>query len=480
MVSLVKLTRNLLGGVAGAIAGWLIVEPCPWMTTDQAPGERVETSMAALAALGVIVGGAIGAGLGAAEGVNSGSQKQLSRSLAIGLVVGVAGGLVGVYLGQMLYASLAPGPAAPGLAGFVSQMAARTLGWAVWGVLIGMAQGIATGSSRRISLGALGGVIGGAAGGFVFELLAQTSGALMTGEALRLIGFVSIGAGVGFFSSLAQEMFKQAWVRVLAGRGEGREFQIAKAETFVGRDELADIPLFGDTRIARRHLVIRQTPGGYEAVAAEPGLVFSVNGQPVTGSPLRDGDIITVGSRQLQFHERASRSPAGGAQWTQQGQWPGQTVQSAGPPPAETPPGVCAFCGQPKDAAGGCACSVGAPSPVGTVSAPTQQAWETAQAFGGAAVWTLLVESGPLAGRSITLTEGRTLMVGRSADADLSLEGDGTASRRHAVFSVQGGQPVVEDAGSTNGTLVNGVRITRQTLSSGDTVRIGQTQIRVV
>jgi pSer/pThr/pTyr-binding forkhead associated (FHA) protein len=39
---------------------------------------------------------------------------------------------------------------------------------------------------------------------------------------------------------------------------------------------------------------------------------------------------------------------------------------------------------------------------------------------------------------------------------------------------------VVEDLGSTNGTLVNGARVTRQTLSKGDTVVIGQTQIRVM
>ncbi|BCW98642.1 MAG: hypothetical protein KatS3mg024_1469 [Armatimonadota bacterium] len=482
MVSLVKLTRNLIGGVAGAIAGWLIVEPWPWLTTDPAPGQPSPTSLAALAVLGMIVGGAMGAGLGAAEGVNSGSQRQLARSLAIGLLVGVAGGLVGIYLGQMIYAALAPSPGGVGgLLDFVSQMVARTLGWALWGVLIGAAQGIATGSARRIALGALGGVAGGAAGGFVFELLAQTTGGLMTGEALRLLGFVSIGAGIGLLSSLAQEMFKQAWVRVLVGRGEGREFQIAKPETFVGRDELADIPLFGDPQIAKRHLIIRQVNGRYEAVAAQPGLAFSVNGQMVSSAPLKDGDIIGVGSRQLEFHERVTRTAAGAAMGYPPSPWSGQATQVSTPPPVETPPGVCAFCGQTKDAYGGCACTVGAPSPVQTADyVPGQATGATTQVMGAGAVWTLQVISGPQAGRSLTLSEGHTVTAGRSPDADLSLEGDTFASRRHAVFSVQGGQPVVEDAGSTNGTLVNGVRVTRHTLTSGDTVSIGQTQIRVV
>ena len=483
MVSLVKLTRNLIGGVAGAIAGWIIVEPWPWLTTDPSPGNPdPPVSMAATAVLGLIVGGAMGAGLGAAEGVNSGSQKQLARSLAIGLLVGLAGGLVGIYFGQLFYGAVSPGTRGEmtGLLDFLRQIVARTVGWAIWGLLIGTAQGIATGSARRIWLGAIGGVLGGATGGFVFDLLAVLSAGLMTGEALRLLGFVAIGAGTGFFSSLAQEMFKQAWVRVLVGRGEGREFQIAKAETVVGRDELADIPLFGDPQIARRHLVIRQVNGRYEAAAAQPGLAFAVNGQMVAACPLKDGDIIAVGSRQLEFHERASRAPAGVTPGAMPPHRPGQPAPGT-VPPVDVPPGVCPFCGQSRDASGTCACTVGAPSPV-------QAAEQTAapgagvptQMMGTPGSWTLQVVAGPLAGRSLTLSEGQRVTAGRSPDVELALEGDSFASRRHAVFSVQGGCAVVEDLGSTNGTLVNGARVTRQTLSKGDTVVIGQTQIRVM
>jgi pSer/pThr/pTyr-binding forkhead associated (FHA) protein len=37
----------------------------------------------------------------------------------------------------------------------------------------------------------------------------------------------------------------------------------------------------------------------------------------------------------------------------------------------------------------------------------------------------------------------------------------------------------IEDNGSTNGTFVNGQRVTRQALVPGDVVVIGQTQLRV-
>jgi pSer/pThr/pTyr-binding forkhead associated (FHA) protein len=49
-------------------------------------------------------------------------------------------------------------------------------------------------------------------------------------------------------------------------------------------------------------------------------------------------------------------------------------------------------------------------------------------------------------------------------------------SRRHARISVQGGQVVVEDLGSTNGTYIGSQRITTpMVVSSGVQVRLGKT-----
>ena len=53
-------------------------------------------------------------------------------------------------------------------------------------------------------------------------------------------------------------MFKQAGEVSWA---EATEFQIAKPTTVIGRDELADIPLFGDQQIAKRHVLIQQAQG---------------------------------------------------------------------------------------------------------------------------------------------------------------------------------------------------------------------------
>ena len=80
-------------------------------------------------------------------------------------------------------------------------------------------------------------------------------------------------------------------------------------------------------------------------------------------------------------------------------------------------------------------------------------------------------------GRPIAVTAGR-VVVGRSRECDVRLD-DGNVSRRHA--ELQRGDDsgwTIVDLGSTNGTEVNGRRITRRTpLADGDRIVIGGTEL---
>jgi len=71
------------------------------------------------------------------------------------------------------------------------------------------------------------------------------------------------------------------------------------------------------------------------------------------------------------------------------------------------------------------------------------------------------------------------LVIGRNADGVGKLAEDGELSRSHARIALDGnGFCAIEDLGSTNGTFVNGLRIsTPQTLSEGDTVELGGTTL---
>ncbi|MCV4783148.1 FHA domain-containing protein, partial [Escherichia coli] len=68
-------------------------------------------------------------------------------------------------------------------------------------------------------------------------------------------------------------------------------------------------------------------------------------------------------------------------------------------------------------------------------------------------------------------------IIGRDASNDIVLEGL-QISKKHARLILSGGQMVIEDLGSTNGTYVNGVRITKQILGPNDTVGIGSFLLR--
>lgn len=74
------------------------------------------------------------------------------------------------------------------------------------------------------------------------------------------------------------------------------------------------------------------------------------------------------------------------------------------------------------------------------------------------------------------------LVIGRGAEADLRINDPGV-SRRHAEFRVSTGKGAPEvsvaDLGSTNGTLVDGKRVTEAPLRNGSVVRVGSTDVSV-
>ena len=67
--------------------------------------------------------------------------------------------------------------------------------------------------------------------------------------------------------------------------------------------------------------------------------------------------------------------------------------------------------------------------------------------------------------------------IGSLADNDLCLASEGV-SRSHARITSVGNDDILEDLGSTNGTLVNGQPITRHILQNDDVVEIADVQIR--
>lgn len=85
----------------------------------------------------------------------------------------------------------------------------------------------------------------------------------------------------------------------------------------------------------------------------------------------------------------------------------------------------------------------------------------------------LIMRSGPMPGKEFPLESAETT-IGRDLDNDIVIN-DAEVSRHHAIISLQMEAFVIEDKGSTNGTSVNGHRITTPyTLHSGDVITFGE------
>lgn len=89
---------------------------------------------------------------------------------------------------------------------------------------------------------------------------------------------------------------------------------------------------------------------------------------------------------------------------------------------------------------------------------------------------------GPLKGRRIVVNHAR-FQVGAGPNNDLRIATDTYLSNTHALFQSHDGQWLVSDQGSSNGTFVNGRKLTSgqgHALKHGQVVRMGTSEFRVV
>jgi FHA domain len=82
---------------------------------------------------------------------------------------------------------------------------------------------------------------------------------------------------------------------------------------------------------------------------------------------------------------------------------------------------------------------------------------------------------GPLAGQTIALAEDVTTL--GSVAGNAVVLADPAVSRKHAGIRREEGVYVLHDFGSTNGVYVNGHKMPKKTLQSGDILRIGNTEM---
>jgi hypothetical protein len=87
----------------------------------------------------------------------------------------------------------------------------------------------------------------------------------------------------------------------------------------------------------------------------------------------------------------------------------------------------------------------------------------------------VLSKDGEVAGHYFLDAERFT--IGREPSSDLCIDSD-TVSKRHAAVTTTGNDQILQDLDSSNGTLVNGRRVSKHILQHGDVIEIGGCQLK--
>ena len=179
----------------------------------------------------------------------------------------------------------------------------QIVGWTIFGVLLGVATGAPKKSIVAIRNAAIGGMLGGIVGGILFVLIGKEMGGENPVVSLA-IGMTTLGASIGLLIAVVEGALS-AVLKITSGIYEGREMLIVHAAVTVGRDEVHDEYIGGDSSIVARHAEIQKS-GNSHTITPLNGSV-SVNSQPIDGVfQLSNGDIITLGKTNMMYRWRAA------------------------------------------------------------------------------------------------------------------------------------------------------------------------------
>ena len=236
----------------------------------------------------------IGLFLGIGEGVYYGSKQHALKYAAIGAVISVIMGGISGYFAQWMYATMlgdAPSDLASALV--------RAVGWAVMGLGIGAAVGLIKPEIRRIISCAIGGMIGAFIGGFLFNYIAD---AVPNAIASRGIAIIVMGILIGVGVGLLEQFAKSAWLKVIRGEFEGKEYLVFPGTTSIGNNSNNTIVLFKDKLVGPHHCDIVMQGSKYILKDCGTPMGTVVNGMKTTQHILRQGDAIAIGNSVLVFN----------------------------------------------------------------------------------------------------------------------------------------------------------------------------------
>jgi hypothetical protein len=273
----------LLGAIGGLVG---------WQVSDLLGLSFVTQLYVSEAIVGALVGLSVGLFIGLTEGALTRNPVQAVRAGIFSGLLGSAAGAIGLPLSEFLFQFVGAG------------IVGRVLGWAVFGLLIGLAEGV-VGKSQAWK-GMLGGVIGGAFGGFLLESVRDWLLDPVMGKAA---GLVLLGACVGAFISLIQVLLSRAWLEVKSGKLKGTEFMLDKfmskgfPSIAIGSSPLKSEIVLPDPDISPQHAMLTGDGNYFNLKDMSLSGTF-INNRKIERAQLANGQKIRMGNTDLVYHEK--------------------------------------------------------------------------------------------------------------------------------------------------------------------------------
>lgn len=287
-----RVYMNAVVGGAGGLLGWLLFSLMAAVLPDNWGPYRIYLFT------GPLIGGAIGFAVGSTEGLLAArSLKRALRGGAFGAAIGAVGGLIGLELNELFF------DMAPFIKGTIW---ARAFGWGMFGMFVGSCDGIAAKMPVKMRYGILGGLLGGVIGGGTYEAIQTVLGGSRgsAGDWARAVGFVILGACIGFMLSLVESLLRKAWLFFLTGRLEGQTRTLDSSRPYtLGSSDACTIAIPNDPAVAAIHAEVSFADGEFVVRPRDGQVIVRRDGrdQPVTEHVLAPGDRILLGGSRMIF-----------------------------------------------------------------------------------------------------------------------------------------------------------------------------------
>ncbi|HEX2611550.1 MAG TPA: FHA domain-containing protein [Gemmatimonadales bacterium] len=240
---------------------------------------------------------------------------------------------------------------------------------------------------------------------------------------------------------------------------DGREYKMGNGPLTLGRDAASDVVVSG-SEVSRQHAEIRPDPQGYLLVDVSVNGTY-VNGERIAKTHrLARADVIRIGNDEFRFYADSPPAPAPSAR---------PEVSPRSPQPAGAAHRLSdTMMGIPTSAPARTAAPAQPPSSSQAAPAPAP-----APAIPAAPpLASLLLRSGQLKGERLPI-KVPVVNIGRGDFNDVIIA-DPSVSTMHAKLQRRDAIWILTDLGSTNGTYIDGERLTGEApLSPGTTIKFG-------